>query len=221
MSEETNNPGRLDAQAYKADSVNETSPTSSHHEFERGVRAELLVSQQEILDELNNNIIPLLPFIPTSDQKDAMDNANNPDATNPFATIQDLANQANSTQTSYTFRTATDAPADEEIKLNNADPTLATIVRIANINRHGLNQSNILLLLGDSDAVVIGDNNEANKVYNYDVTGDPTQVAGSGSGGYVEVPVAFFAQGPGGNIADAEEAELCCYSARQEHSAAL
>ena len=201
MSEETTNQGRLDAQAYKADPANQDSPTSLHHKYEKGVRAELLIIQQQITDDLANTVTPLLP---SADQKAAMDSANAPTAGNPFATMLDLSNQAAASQAAYDWRTDTGNPADGETKMNNADPTLATIVRVANIGKNGLNQSNLLLLLGDSDVLVLADNNEADKVYNFDIIGDPTQVGGSGSGGYVEIPVAFFAQGGGGLIADQE-----------------
>lgn len=208
MSEETNNPGRLAAQEYKGDPVNTDSPTSSHHEFEKGVRAEVLLSQQDIIDALQDFIDLVSPLLPTQDQKDAMDVANMPAIINAFATLQDLTDQASAVQTAYTWRTALDAPADGEMKMDNVNPVLSVLLRIANINFNGLNISNILLTLGENDNLIVGDNNEATKVYNFDVTGSPTQVGGSGSGGYVEVPVALFSQGVGGLIGDAELCNL-------------
>jgi len=201
MAEETNNPGRLAAAAYRADPANVSAPTSTHHEFEKGVRADVLIQIQALLDDISTGVGAL---IPTADQKAAMDAANSPAAGNPFSTMDDLAAQASASQSAYDWRVDTGAPADGEIKMDNADPTLATVVKVANITRNGTNMSNISLLLGDSDAVVIADNDDVTKVYNFDVDGDPTQTGGSGSGGYVEIPVAFFSQGTGGTIADTE-----------------
>ena len=91
MSEETDNPGRLDAQEYKVDPVNVDVPDASHHEHTKGVRAELLIVQQEIYDDIADNILPNLP---TADQKAAMDGANAPAGPNPFATVQDITDSS-------------------------------------------------------------------------------------------------------------------------------
>jgi hypothetical protein len=205
MAEETSNQGRLDAQAYKADPVNVESPTSSHHSYEKGVRAELLIIQQSVLDEVTDTITPVLP---SSDQKAAMDAANSPSSSNPFATTSDVAVQAAASQAAYYSNAAAGVPADGEVSMDNADPALATVVRVANISSNGLNDSNQTLLLGDSDVIMIADVIDATKVYNFDVTGDPTQVGGAGTGGYVEVPVTLFSQGGGGTIADGEVANV-------------
>ena len=201
MSEETNNQGRLDTQAYKADPANVDAPTSLHHKYEKGVRAETLITQQDVVNDIATNV---KPFLPTQDQKDALDGANAPSSANPFATTNDLTTLS-TTQSAFTWRTDTSNPADGEAKMDNADPALATIVRLSNINEAGLNIANILLLLGAGDAIMIADADESTKVYNFDVTGTVTQVGGTGSGGYVEIGVTYYSQGTGGLISDANK----------------
>jgi hypothetical protein len=200
MALETNNPGRLEAEAYKASPATVDSPTSTHHLYEKGVRAETLISQQAIVDDVTNNV---KPFLPTTDQKAALDGAATPTALNVFATMEDLSTLS-TTQSTFLWKTAVDAPADGEAKMDNADPSLASVINLSNFNDQGLNISNITLLLGDGDAMMISDKNEGDKVYNFNVTGTPTQTGGPGTGGYVSVPVTFFAQGTGGLISDDE-----------------
>ena len=188
MSEETTNAGRIAAQDYKTDPVNTESPTSSHHSFERGVRAEVLISQKDLEANFVN--------IPTADQKAALDAANAPTGLNAVATIDDLAASASPTVAVYTFRTSTGAPASGEITMNNVDPTLATSLNLHNLNRAGINTSNILLTLGLNDVIVVQDIIDGDKAYNFDITGDGVQTGGTGASGYITFPVTFFSQGP-------------------------
>lgn len=202
MSEEAGNPGRIAAQEYKADPINKTSPTSTHSEFERGVRAELLLEQGNI----ENAVLNLQDTAPTTDQKDSLDGNVTLNAGNPVASLADLAAQQKAQTTRFTFRTAIDAPADQEVKINNVIPASATIVNASNINAAGTNIGNLLLLLGTGDKVVITNNANAAQSYNYDITGSVTQIGGAGSGGYVAITVTFFAAGTGGNLADSTDA---------------
>ena len=52
MSEETGTPGRTEMQAYKTDPVNTESPTANHQDLEKQYNAELLITQQDILDDI-------------------------------------------------------------------------------------------------------------------------------------------------------------------------
>lgn len=52
MSEETNTQGRLEMQAYKADPVNVESPTANHKQIEKEYNAEILITQQDVLDSI-------------------------------------------------------------------------------------------------------------------------------------------------------------------------
>jgi len=201
MSEEENTPGRLEMQAYKADPANVESPTGTHRDIEKQYNAELLITQQQLTEDVTEAQLTA----PTQDQKDALDANVTLNAGNGVASLADVAAQATAQTTRYTFRTATDAPATGEVKLDNADPSLATIVNLSNNNLSGTPIANILLLLGAGDKLVITDVADSTKVYNYDVSADASQIGGGGPTGYVAAPVTFFSQGAGGNIADAED----------------
>jgi len=189
---QTDNPGYQDAQDYREDLDNAPVPDNHHHEHEMGTEAWEIEKIAEIMDEISNEILGLLP---TQDQKDAMDASNNPSSSNAFATLEDLSNLASAIGLAYDFRTATDAPADGEIKIDNATPSSATVVKIANLDRDGINQANSLLKLGSNDAITIESGLDSSKSLNYDVTGSPTQTGGTGAGGYVSIPVTFFSEG--------------------------
>ncbi len=204
MSRETGTQGRAEVVAYKNDPDNVESPTGNHKDIEKQHNAEMLISQES----LETNVTNLLLVALTADQKASFDAANAPDATNAVATIADLTSQVSAVQTAYVFRTATDAPADTEIKMNSVTPASVTVVNVANINKNGLNMANLLLGLESGDAIVIADNDDSTKAYNFDVSGAVSQIGGSGSGGYLAIPVTFFAQGTGGTIADSETVNL-------------
>ena len=100
MSNEVNNPGRLDAQAYKADPDNVDAPTSSHQQFDRGTIAETLIAQ----GSLEGQMVSVQLKAPTTDQKAALDAANSPNASNAFATAQDITDQTAATQETFTLK---------------------------------------------------------------------------------------------------------------------
>lgn len=178
------NPGYVDSQLYRSDPVVETVPDRRHHEYDQGMDSSILAQQADFA--------AFTPNIPTSDQKAALDGNAGLNAGNPVASQGDVAAAVAAAYAIYSFRVATDAPADGEVKINNVTPAAATLVRISNINSNGSNIGNILLKLGENDAIILQSSATAGDLYNYDITGDPVQVGGAGSGGYVELPVAAF-----------------------------
>lgn len=192
---QTTNPGWIDAEQYKTDPDTQVVPEGlDHSEHRIGVDSDILANLSD-----NNAMLPLLP---TQDQKDALDGNAGLNAGNPVASQSDLAASAQAAWAAYDFRTATDAPSDGEVKLNNADPALATEVKVANLNSNGNNISNLLLKLGANDAIILQSVTDAGDVYNYDVDSAPTQTGGTGSGGYVTFTVTNFAVG--GTLSDEE-----------------
>jgi len=197
--DQSNNPGYKDADIYFLDPANAFVPDSQHAEHRMGIDAYGLKKDSDH----DASIVSLQGLALTADQKAAIDNASSPAAGNPFATSQDLANLATAIGIGYDFRTDTGAPADGEIKLDNAAPASATVLKIANLDRDGVNSSNSLLKLGVNDAVTISHITDGTKVLNYDVSGAVTQTGGTGAGGYVNVPVTFFSTGAG-SLADTD-----------------
>lgn len=57
MSLEAGTPGRVDSQAYKADPVNVEAPTANHKAYEKQMAAELLITQQDVVDDIADIII--------------------------------------------------------------------------------------------------------------------------------------------------------------------
>jgi hypothetical protein len=184
---QSTNAGYLAAQAYFNDPSNETAPTPSFKEGELGVMAFLLQNLSTISGDATR--------IPSADENDAIEGASSPSASNPFATVADLAAFSSPTSITYNFDTDTGVPASGEIKMDNATPASVTAVKLHNLNRAGQNVGNVLLTLASGDALIIQDNLEGDKSYNFDVTGAPTQTGGSGASGYVTIPVSLFAEG--------------------------
>lgn len=192
---QTTNPGWVQSELYKTDPDTQVVPEGIDHSEHR------LGMDSDILANLSDNNL-LVVNIPTTDQKAALDGNATLNAGNPVASLGDVAAAVAAAYAIYAFRTATDAPADGEVKLDNAAPASATLVRVANINVNGSNIGNILLKLGANDAVVLQSSTTAGDLYNYDITGAPVQVGGAGAGGYVELPVAAF--DITGTLSDAE-----------------
>jgi len=190
--DQSGTPGYQSAELYFDDPTSAVVSDSFHTEHDIGKIAYMIAKLKSIVSDLTNLVIP---FLPTADQKDAMDGSNTPNTGNPFATLADVVGGSASLIIVYTFRTATDAPADTEIKMNNADPTLATVLNISNFNNDNVNLSNLLLNLGENDAILISSASNSDKIYDFDVSGTATQIGGTGTGGYVAIPVTFFSQG--------------------------
>lgn len=184
---QTTNAGYLAAQAYFNDPNNETAPTPSFKEGEIGVAAFTLAQLASVTADASR--------IPTADQDAAIDGASTPSASNVFATMNDLAAFSSPTSVVYNFSTTVGAPSSGEITMDNATPASVTEIHLHNLNRAGQNVGNILLTLENGDAIIIQDNLEGDKTYNFDITGTPTQTGGSGASGYVTIPVSLFAEG--------------------------
>lgn len=185
--DQSNNPGYQEAENYALDTNTNAVPDSFSYEKQMGIDAYAIKKIVEL--ETDN------ARLPTQDQKDALDASTTPSSLNAFATIEDLAGLSSPTSMVYDFNNTAGVPASGYVRLDNADPSLATVMRIHNVNREGTNMGNILLKTNNQDAIVIQEIVDGDKSYNFDVTGLPTQVGGAGASGYVEVPVSLFSQG--------------------------
>jgi len=188
---QADNPGLIASEAYRQDPTTGTVPDPIHDESTIGVFAWCMQQVKALFDSQT----AAAATAPTVDQKAALDAANTPSASNAFATTQDLAAYSSPTSTVYTFQTDTGAPASGEIKMDNADPALATTLNLHNLNREGNNVSNVTLLMGAGDAIIIQDNIEGDKSYNFNITGAGVQTGGTGASGYIGFPVTLFSQG--------------------------
>lgn len=196
MARLTDNQGYQDAENYSQDPDNVEAPNALFQEYLQGLNSFSLAELGDVITDITN----VLALVPTVDQKAAMDNANSPDALNPFGTLADISGGSGGAGVMgrlYTFKTDTDPGTlvAGEAKLNNADPNLATEAYVHNIDAEGVNWSQVYLGLRANDEYVLQEKTDGANSYRYVVSADPSQTGGAGPSGYVTIPVAV------GNIA--------------------
>jgi hypothetical protein len=87
----------------------------------------------------------------------------------------------------WTYSNAAPPATGSQVRLNNTDLTVATLINIRKIDGDGADRTPVFLQLTPGDQIRINDWNDATKIHRYRVTGVPTTDATNAS-----IPVAWF-----------------------------
>jgi hypothetical protein len=104
----------------------------------------------------------------------------------------------------FSFNTNAPPPQGSQVRLDNADQTLASMISISHTTAPGTDASNVLTLINASNVLYLQDKDDATKYQVYNALG-----AGIDQGSYTDVPVVW---NRGGNPLTAQRIFLSVYS---------